>query len=120
MQVAIKQLKAAKSDCTDHLVLDYFINGTEKLFSLISLLFTYMLSHGVSPLGLLCSTIVPVSKDKRGSKSDSNIYRAMAIKSILEKLFDSIIIKEKYFSLIIEIYNLFLKKILQLLFVLNY
>ena len=50
-----------------------------------------MLSHGVSPLGLLCSTMVPVHKDKRGSKSDSNNYRAIAISSILGKLFDSII-----------------------------
>ena len=59
-----------------------------------------MLSHGVSPLGLLCSTMVPVPKDKRGSKSDSNNYRAIAISSILGKLFDSIIIKEQISSLI--------------------
>ena len=63
VQVAIKKLKAAKSDCTDHLVSDHFINGTDRLFTLISLLFTCMLSHGVSPLGLLCSTMVPVPKD---------------------------------------------------------
>ena len=50
-----------------------------------------MLSHGVAPTGLLLSTMVPVPKDKRGSKSDSNNYRAIAISSILGKLFDSII-----------------------------
>ena len=43
VQVAIKKLKAAKSDCTDHLVSDHFINGTDRLFTLISLLFTCML-----------------------------------------------------------------------------
>ena len=43
-----------------------------------------MLSHGVSPLGLLCSTIVPVPKDKRENKNDSNNYRAIAISSILK------------------------------------
>ena len=100
VQVAIKKLKAAKSDCTDHLVSDHFINGTDRLFTLISLLFTCMLSHGVSPLGLLCSTMVPVPKDKRGSKSDN--YRAIAISSILGKLFDSIIIKEQHSSLITD------------------
>ena len=94
VQVAIKKLKAVKSDCTDHLVSDHFINDTDRLFTLISLLFTCMLSHGVSPLGLLCSTMVPVPKDERGSKSDSNNYRAIAISSILGKLFDSIIIRE--------------------------
>ena len=41
--------------------------------------------HYVSPLGLFCYTMVPVPKDKRGSKSDSNNYRAIAISSILIK-----------------------------------
>ena len=45
---------------------------------------------------------VPVPKDKRGSKSDSNNYRAIAISSILGKLFDSIIIKEQHSSLITD------------------
>ena len=91
VQVAVKKLKAAKSDCTDHLVLNHFINGTDRLFTLISLLFTCMRSHGVSPLGLLCSTMAPVPTDKRRSKSDSNNYRAIAISSILGKLFDPLL-----------------------------
>ena len=45
VQVAIKKLKGAESDCTDHLVSDHFINGTDRLFTLISLLFTCMLSQ---------------------------------------------------------------------------
>ena len=61
-----------------------------------------MLSHGVAPTGLLLSTMVPVPKDKRGSKSDSNNYRAIAISSILGKLFDSIIIKDQHLSLITD------------------
>ena len=59
-----------------------------------------MLSQGVSPLGLLCATMVPVPKDKRGSKSDSNNYRAIAMSSILGRLFDPIIIKEQHSSFI--------------------
>ena len=61
-----------------------------------------MLSHSVAPTGLLLSTMVPVPKDKRGSKSDSNNYRAIAISSILVKLFDSIIIKDQHLSLITD------------------
>ena len=61
-----------------------------------------MLSHGVAPTGLLLSAMVPVPKDKRGSKSDSNNYRAIAISSILEKLFDSVIIKDQHLSLITD------------------
>ena len=53
-----------------------------------------MLSHGVPPAGLLLSTMGPVPKDKRGSMSNSNNYRAIAQSSIFERLFDSIIIKD--------------------------
>ena len=61
-----------------------------------------MISHGVSPLGLLCSIIVPVHRDKRRSKSDSYNYRATVISSILGKLLDYIIIKEQHSSLITD------------------
>ena len=78
------------------------INGTDQFHILISLLFTCMLTHGIAPSGLLLSTMVPVPKNKRGNKSDSNNYRAIAISSILGKLFDSIIIKEQHESLITD------------------
>ena len=61
-----------------------------------------MLTHGVAPSGLLLSTMIPVPKDKRASKSDSKNYRAIAISSILGKIFDSIVMKEQYASLITD------------------
>ena len=81
---------------------DHFINGTVRLFTLISLLFTCLLTHGVAPSGLLLSTMIPVPKDKRSSKSDSSNYRAIAINSILGKFFGSIIIKEQHASLVTD------------------
>ena len=78
MTVPHVQVAIQSSDCTDHLVSHHFINGTDRSFTLISLLFTCK----ISPLGLLCFTMVPVPKDKRGSKSNSNNYRAIAISSI--------------------------------------
>ena len=87
IQDAIHKLQSAKSDCKDQLLSDHFINGTVRFFTLISLLFTCMLTHGVAPSGSFLSTctMIPVPKDKRGSKSDSSNYRAKAISSILEK-----------------------------------
>ena len=78
---------------------DHFINGTVRYYTLISLLFTCMLSHGVAPSGLLLSTKVPVPKDKRGNKNNSSNYRAIAVSSILGKLLDSIIIQDQHVSL---------------------
>ena len=73
-----------------------------KYFTLISFSFTCMLTHGVAPSGLLLSTMIPVPKDKRGSKTDSSNYRAIAISSILGMYFYSIIIKEQQGSLVID------------------
>ena len=43
--------------------------------------------------------MVPLIKNKRGNKRDSNNYRAIAISSLLGKLFDIIILKEQCTSL---------------------
>ena len=59
VRLAIKRLKC-KSDCIDGIFSDNFVNGTELLFSYISMLFRMMLTHDVSPQGLLLSTLVPI------------------------------------------------------------
>ena len=80
-----------------------------------------MLTHGVAPSGLLLSTMIPVLKDKRASKNDSNHYRAIAISTILGEIFDSIVTEEQYMpALLLMIYRLVLRKTLLLLFVSNF
>ena len=66
-----------------------------------------MLSHGTAPAGLLLSTLVPLIKNKRGNKCDSNNYRAIAISSIIGKLFDTVLLKLQHASLF-RIHNLVL------------
>ena len=81
---------------------DNFKNGTIKLNISISLLFSSMLTHGVAPGGLLLSKPVPIPKNKMGNKSDSSNYRAIAISSLLGKIFDLIVLKEQCKSLEID------------------
>ena len=81
VQSAINKIKPGKSDCTDGMLSDNLTNGTLKLNMFISVLFSDMLIHGVAPGGLLLSTLVPIPKNKRGNKTDSNNYRAIAISS---------------------------------------
>ena len=47
--------------------------------------------------------MVPLKKNKRGNKCDSNSYRALAISSLLKKLFDIRILKEQYTSLTTDV-----------------
>ena len=80
-----------------------------------------MIVHDIAPGALLLSTLVPIPKNKRGNKSDSSNYRAIAISSLLGKIFDIIVLTEQCKSL--ETDNLqfgFKKTIHPLLFVQRY
>ena len=99
VQCAINKIKPGKSDCIDGMLSDNFKNGTPRLNICISLLFTAMLVHGIAPGALLLSTLVPIPKNKRGNKSDSSNYRAIAISSLLGKIFDIIVLTEQCKSL---------------------
>ena len=46
-----------------------------------------------------CVPLVPILKNKRGNKTGSNNYRAIAISSLLGKLFDLIVLSEQGSSL---------------------
>ena len=102
IKCAISKLKPGKSDSIEQLSSDNFKNGAHMLNVYISLLLTCMLTHGMPPSGLLLSTIVPIPKNKRGNLSDSSNYRAIALSSLLCKLFDTIIIEAHEDNLITD------------------
>ena len=62
-----------------------------------------MLMHGVPPAGLLMSPLVPIPKNWRGNKCDSDNYRQIAISSLMGKLFDSIVLEEQQDSLFTDL-----------------
>ena len=68
-----------------------------------------MLVHGVSPDGLLLSTMIPIPKSKRGQKGSSDNYRATALSSLIGIILDTIILKELCENLMI-VYSLDLRK----------
>ena len=86
----------------------------------ISLLFTAKLVHGIAPGALLLSTLVPIPKNKRGNKSDSSNYRAIAISSLLEKIFDIIVLTEQCKSLETNNFQIGFKKHLYSVITRNY
>lgn len=94
VQCAINKMKSGKSDTLDGLVSDNFKYGTLRLFEYIAVLFNCMLIHGVAPSSLSISTLVPIIKNKRQNKSDSNNYRAIAISSLFAKILDLIILEK--------------------------
>ena len=112
---AIHKIKFGKSDCIDGILSDNFKEATDSLYTLISLLFSAMLMHGVPPAGLLISSLVPIYKNKRGNKCDSETYREIAISSLMGKLFDIIVLEEQQDLLIY--FNLVSRKKIPLLYI---
>ena len=89
---SISRLKRGKNDGNRGHFSDHIINGTPKLYIYLSILFHTMLSHGCVPGDFLISTLVPIPKNKRKSLNNSENYRAIALSSILGKLFDNILL----------------------------
>ena len=79
VKFAINKLKPGKSDSTDGVLTDNFLNGTYLLYIYIALLLTCMLSHGLSPIDFCLSVIVPIPKNTRANKCDSSNYRRLFV-----------------------------------------
>lgn len=97
---AVKNVKHGKDDGTEGLYSDHIIHGCHRLFTLLSLVYSSMLVHGIVPNSMMLGTMVPIPKCKRKSLSDSNNYRSIALSSICGKVFDLIILEKEQNNLV--------------------
>ena len=71
---------------------DHIIHGSYLLRSHITSLFNVIISHGFAPMDFRLSTLIPIPKNKRKSRNDSDNYRAIALSSILGKMLDHLLL----------------------------
>ena len=92
----IAHLKSGKSDGSEGLFSNHFIQGTHRFYVILSILFTSMMSHRFSPNSMILGTMIPIPKDKKKSLCNFGNYRAIALSSIFRKILDWVIlIKEE-------------------------
>ena len=89
---AVGHLKVGKSDGSEELFSDHFINGNKHLQIFLSFLFTHFLIYGFSPDSMKLGTMIPISKDQKKSLRKSSNYRSITLSSILSKILDWIIL----------------------------
>jgi hypothetical protein len=89
---AASHIKDDKTDPIFTFSSDCIKNGTDLLFSSLSLVIKSFLIHGHVTVFLLLATLVPIIKDKLGSINSSKNYRSIAISSLVLKLIDWIIL----------------------------
>ena len=89
---ALSRLNRGKKDGGFGLSTDHIINAHDKLHVHISFLFTAMLHHGIVPIEMISSTIIPIPKNSKKSINDSKNYRGIALNSPLCKIFELIVL----------------------------
>ena len=65
-----------------------------------SFMFNSMLNHGFAPNGMMSGILIPIPKNKLKSLNDLNNYRSITLSSIIEKLFDNIIMQNNRNSIL--------------------
>ena len=88
----LEKLKKSKSDVEYDWGSDALLYGADVLAEPLAKMFRIFITHGhISKFLLLCS-LVPIVKDPLGDKTSSANYRAIAISSLMMKVFDWIIL----------------------------
>lgn len=89
---AVDKLKLGKSDGEEGLNSDHIVHGPHYLNVLLTIVFNCMLVHGVCPQSMINGTMVPIVKCKRKPLTCSNNYRAITLGSIINKIFDWVVL----------------------------
>lgn len=91
---AVDKLKTGKSEANG-IFSDHILQGPRRLHIILLLLLNSMLSHGVAPPEMLTGTMIPLQKDKRGLRNNSENYRAITLGSIIGKLYDIVVLQNQ-------------------------
>ena len=90
----IKKLKKDKNDPNHEISSNNIIYGTDKLAFHLTNIFNLFITHGVTNDSLNESVFIPIPKNKRKSLCDSSNYRAIALCSIIGKLFEYVLLSK--------------------------
>jgi len=89
---AVSGQKKYKSAGPNGLSMEAFVNGGIRLFTHLSLFFTFCLRHQFLPQTFMDITLIPLVKNKGGDMTDINNYRAIAVSNAETKILESIIL----------------------------
>ena len=93
VQSALNYLKLGKAAGPDKLYSEHFKYAGPTLATLLSLLIKVIFVHGYMPCDMMCTTIIPLLKDKVGDITDTNNYRPIALATVVSKIIERIILQ---------------------------
>ena len=93
VRFCVGKLKPHKDDGKYAFKSDHLINGTNKLFTVLSIMFNAMLPTVLTPMIYWDPlSIISIPKDSRGSLCSSDNYRGISLSNSICKLFDYVFI----------------------------
>lgn len=90
----IKQLKCGKSPGKDGLQAEHWRYADITITCLLAMVINSMMIHGYIPDAAMDTIIVPIIKDKKGSITDKNNYRPVAITTVFSKILEHLILQK--------------------------
>ena len=102
----ISSLKKGKSPGNDDIYSEHFIYAHDKLSFVLSMIFNAMVIHGYIPQSMMDTVLIPIIKDKKGSVTDKNNYRPVAITCISSKILELVLL-DRYSGLLHTTHNQF-------------
>ena len=85
---AFKSLKLGKASGVDRLAADHFIYAHDILCPIVSILFTFFITHSYLPADFIKTALVPIIKNKIGDTGDKNNYRPIALVTAASNVFE--------------------------------
>ena len=95
VKAAIKKLKKGKTKGRDNLSSEHIQYAHDRINVLLAILFNLMFLHGHVPIDLMDTIVISLIKDKKGSITDKDNYRPIAITCVISKVLELLIL-EKY------------------------
>ena len=91
----MKSLHIVKADGVDPISSDNLKHASRLFVQYVMYLFNSIMLHGCIPKSFLFATVLPLPKSPRLDLKNSGNYRAIALSSVLGKVFDKIIIDKQ-------------------------
>ncbi len=92
VETAINKLKSGKSCGNDGLAGEHFKHADSRIYVLLSLFYTCMLTHGYIPDNFMKTVIIPLVKNKSGDMCNVNNYRPIALVTVASKILEIILL----------------------------
>ncbi|XP_052758207.1 uncharacterized protein LOC128202323 [Galleria mellonella] len=88
---AIRMMKRGRSPGYDGLSIEHLKYAGVHLPRVLSMFFSFCLSHAYLPIKLIKTVVVPILKNKTGDISDCNNYRPISLATVVSKVLDSLL-----------------------------